>query len=193
MVRLRIVFSGSGGQGVITAAILLGEAAVIHENLIAVQSQSYGPEARGGATRSDVIIWDQPILFPKVNNPNFLVCLTQKAYEKYMPAIRPGGIIITDQRYVKLHRKVDAFQLEFPIYREIIEKIGNPIVLNIGVLGIVCALIRIVRPESVIEVLKKRLPRDLIGINQRALDIGYDMGEAQRKKAALSPTVQTNA
>ena len=75
-----MVFSGSGGQGVITAAIILAEAAVLHENLFAGQSQSYGPEARGGATRSDVIIADSPIHFPKVLQPNVLVCLTQQSY-----------------------------------------------------------------------------------------------------------------
>ena len=74
MERSRLVFSGSGGQGVITAAIILAEAAVLHEGLNAVQAQSYGPEARGGATRSDIIISDSEILFPKVTQPNILVC-----------------------------------------------------------------------------------------------------------------------
>jgi len=91
MERCRIVFSGSGGQGIITAAIIIAEAAVLHENLIAVQSQSYGPEARGGSARSDVIISDSDILFPKVIQPNVLVCLTQQAYNKFYSTIRPGG------------------------------------------------------------------------------------------------------
>jgi 2-oxoglutarate ferredoxin oxidoreductase subunit gamma len=78
-----MVFSGSGGQGVITAAIILAEAAVIYENLNAVQSQSYGAEARGGATRSDIIISDAVIHFPKVIQPNVLVCLTQNSYNKF--------------------------------------------------------------------------------------------------------------
>ncbi len=71
MERCRMVFSGSGGQGVITAAILIAEAAVLYENLIAVQSQTYGPAARGGATRSDVIISDSNINFPKCCNPMY--------------------------------------------------------------------------------------------------------------------------
>ena len=92
MERVRMVFSGSGGQGVITAAIILAEAAVLQEGLIAVQSQSYGPEARGGATRSDVIISGSEIMFPKVIQPNILVCLTQEAYNKFSSIIRPGGL-----------------------------------------------------------------------------------------------------
>ena len=90
MERCRMVFSGSGGQGVTTAAIILAEAAVLYEELIAVQSQSYGPEARGGSTRTDVIIADSQIYFPKVTQPNVLVCLTQEAYNKFYPIIRPG-------------------------------------------------------------------------------------------------------
>ncbi len=91
MERCRLVFSGSGGQGVITAAIVLAEAAVLYDNLTAVQSQSYGAAARGGATRSDVVISDSKINFPKVIQPNVLVCLTQEAYNKFSSIIRPGG------------------------------------------------------------------------------------------------------
>jgi 2-oxoglutarate ferredoxin oxidoreductase subunit gamma len=105
-----MVFSGSGGQGVITAAIVLAEAAVLYDNLNAVQSQAYGPEARGGATRSDIIISDSAIHYPKVIQPNVLVCLTQNAYNKFYPVIRPGGLMITDTRYVKTEKKVDAQQ-----------------------------------------------------------------------------------
>ena len=106
MERIRMVFSGSGGQGVITAAIIIAEAAVLYENLVAVQSQSYGAEARGGATRSDVLISDTEINFPKVTYPNLLVCLTQEAYNTFSPIIRPGGFLITDTRFVKTHKKV---------------------------------------------------------------------------------------
>ena len=106
MERCRMVFSGSGGQGVITATIILAEAAVLYENLNAVQSQSYGAEARGGATRADVIISDSTIDYPKVIQPNVLVCLTQEAYNKFYPIIRPGGLLVTDTRYVKTQKKV---------------------------------------------------------------------------------------
>ncbi|MFO8049758.1 MAG: 2-oxoacid:acceptor oxidoreductase family protein, partial [Desulfosudaceae bacterium] len=87
MTRSRFIFSGAGGQGVITAAVILGEAAVLHDNLNAVQAQSYGPEARGGAARAEVIISDSPINFPRVNNANLITCLTQEAYNKVYVAI----------------------------------------------------------------------------------------------------------
>ncbi|MFZ1986976.1 MAG: 2-oxoacid:acceptor oxidoreductase family protein, partial [Desulfatitalea sp.] len=99
--RLRLVFSGSGGQGVITAAIILAEAAAVFEGRNAVQTQVYGAAARGGATRSDVIISDAGINYPRVDQPNVLVCLTQEAYVRYAPLIRPGGTLLTDARLVK--------------------------------------------------------------------------------------------
>ena len=125
MERCRILFSGSGGQGVITASIILAEAAVLHEGLNAVQSQSYGPEARGGASRSDVIIADTDIRFPRVTQPNVLVCLTQDAYNKFSGSIRPGGILLTDSHYVKQEKKVDARQVELYMYKEVMDKIGS--------------------------------------------------------------------
>jgi 2-oxoglutarate ferredoxin oxidoreductase subunit gamma len=173
-----MVFSGSGGQGVITAAIILAEAAVLYDNLNAVQSQFYGPEARGGATRSDIIISDSVIHYPKVMQPNVLVCLTQAAYNKFYPAIRPGGLLITDTRHVKAEKKVDAQQKELAMYETIMEEIGKPIVFNICMLGAVIQLTNVVKPNSVLKILKKRIPADFLEMNRKALNIGIKLGEA---------------
>ena len=175
MERCRLVFSGSGGQGVITAAIILAEAAVLYENLTAVQSQVYGPAARGGATRSDVIISESNINYPKVIQPNVLVCLTQEAYNKYYPIIRPGGLLITDNRFVKIQRKVDAQQKELPMYGNVMESIGKPIVFNICMLGAVIALTKLVKSDSIMEVLKDRIPPGFIEMNRNALDLGIKL------------------
>ena len=176
MERCRMVFSGSGGQGVITAAIILAESAVLHENLFAVQSQVYGPAARGGATRSDVIISDSEIHLPKIIQPNVLVCLTQEAYNKFYSIIRPGGLLITDTRYVRTHRKVDARQIELPMYQTVMEQSGNPIVLNICMLGAVIGLTDIVKPESIMKVLTSRIPSDFLAMNREALNLGLKLG-----------------
>ena len=176
MERCRMVFSGSGGQGVITAAIILAEAAVLHEGLEAVQTQAYGAAARGGATRSDVIISDSPINFPKVNQPNVLVCLTQEAYNKFMGIIRPGGLLLTDPRYVQPALKVDARQREIPMYETVMEKIGKPIVFNICMLGTVIGLTEVVSPESIMKTLGKRIPSGFIDMNRQALELGLELG-----------------
>ena len=178
MEKCRLVFSGSGGQGVITAAIILAEAAVLYENLIAVQSQVYGPAARGGATRADVIISDSEIHYPKVIQPNVLVCLTQEAYNKFYPIIRPGGLLITDTRYVKIQSKVDAQQIELPMYRTVMEHIGNSIVFNICMLGVVIRMADLITAESIMDVLKDRIPSGYLEMNRKALDLGMDLAEA---------------
>ena len=177
MERCRMVFSGSGGQGVITAAIILAETAVLFEDLMAVQSQTYGAAARGGATRSDVVISDTTIHYPKVIQPNVLVCLTQEAYSSFSTIIRPGGLLITDSRLVKTERKVDARQRELPMYQTVVEKIGKPIVFNICMLGAVISLTGIVKPESIMKVLQTRIPKEFINVNQKALNLGMALGK----------------
>jgi len=175
MERCRLVFSGSGGQGVITAAIILAEAAVLYDNLIATQSQVYGPEARGGATRSDVIIADTEIHYPKVTQPNVLVCLTQEAYTKFYTIVRPGGMLITDSRFVKMYTKVDARQVQLPIYQTVMERIGKPIVFNICMLGVVIGLTQVVASDSILKVLEKRIPAGFLDMNRQALEIGMEL------------------
>ncbi|MDY0222378.1 MAG: 2-oxoacid:acceptor oxidoreductase family protein [Desulfobacterium sp.] len=176
MIRTRLVFSGSGGQGVITAAIILAEAAVIHEGMHATQSQTYGAAARGGATRSDVILSDTEIDFPEVTQPNILVCLTQEAYTSFSPIIRPGGLLLTDSRFVTTFKKVDGRQIELPVYETVMEKIGKPIVFNISVLGALIGITDLIKPASIMEVIKARVPRDFVEMNNRALELGISMG-----------------
>ncbi|PID40094.1 MAG: 2-oxoglutarate ferredoxin oxidoreductase subunit gamma [Proteobacteria bacterium] len=179
MERCRMVFSGSGGQGVITAAIILAEAAVLHENLTAVQTQAYGAAARGGATRSDVIISDKPINFPKVTQPNVLVCLTQEAYNKFFDIIRPGGLLITDTRYVQTQLKVDARQRELSMYETVMDKIGKPIVFNVCMLGAVIGMTDLLNPDSVLKVLETRIPSGFLEINREALELGLALGRRE--------------
>lgn len=181
MERCRLVFSGSGGQGVITAAIILAEAAVLHENLNATQAQAYGPEARGGATRSDVIVSDSDIYYPKVDQPNVLICLTDEAYAKFYPIIRPGGLLLSDSRFVQPKAKVDARQVSLAMYERVMNKIGKPIVFNICMLGAVIGLTDLVKPESVVRVLETRIPKGFLDINKTALEMGLEMGAAKKR------------
>ena len=175
-----IVFSGSGGQGVVTAAILLGEAASIYEGLNAVQTQVYGPEARGGATRSEVVISEDRIHYPKVINPHFLVCLTQQAYNKFSGIIRPGGLLLTDNHYVKQERKVDARQVTLDMYKAVMDKIGKPIVFNICMLGALIGLTGLVKPESVMKVLEQKINPKFMAFNQKALEIGLRLAGSHK-------------
>ena len=177
MERSRIVFSGSGGQGVITAAIILAKAAAIFEGKNAIQSQSYGAAARGGATRTDIVIADSEINFPKVIQPNILVSLTQESYNKFSPIIRPGGLLIVDSKYVTIGKKVDAKHRVLPMYEMVLKEIGKPIVFNICMLGALIGITRLIKPESILKVLETTIPKDFMEMNKKALEMGIKMGE----------------
>jgi 2-oxoglutarate ferredoxin oxidoreductase subunit gamma len=161
---------------VITAAIILGEAAALHEGLNAVQTQVYGPEARGGATRSDVVISTDPIRFPKVVSAQVLVCLTQEAYDKYGRIVQPGGLLIIDSLYVTNPRSTEARQVALPLFETTRNEIKNTVVFNITVLGAVLALTKIVKPESVMKALESKIAAQYLEMNTKALKLGFDMG-----------------
>jgi 2-oxoglutarate ferredoxin oxidoreductase subunit gamma len=182
MEKSRLLFSGSGGQGVITAAILMAEAAVRFESLNAIQTQSYGAEARGGATRSDVIIWDKPIYFPRVIQANVLICLTQAAFNKYQEMIRPGGLLITDSRRVSNSRKVDARRIELPFYDAVMDTIKKPVVLNICMLGAVVAVTELVRIASIKSLIAERFAKEFHETNFQAVDLGVELVRQFRSK-----------
>ena len=148
----------------------------MHEDLEAVQSQSYGAAARGGATRSDVVISDGPINMPKVFQPTILICMTQESYNKFSNLIRPGGLLITDSKFVKTTRKVDARQVELPLYQTVMSEIGKPVVLNICVLGALIGMCGIVKKKSVEKLLAEKFPAAFMQDNQIALDLGFEMG-----------------
>ena len=173
---VRLVFSGSGGQGVITAAIILAEAAVIFSDKNATQTQHYGAAARGGATRSDIIISDEMISYPEVDQPNILMTLTQEAYNKFSDCIHPGGLLISDLRFVKTTGKVDARKIELPMYERVMEKIGKPVVYNVCTLGALIGMTGILAPETVIGALETRMPKEFMDMNKRAFDIGFVLG-----------------
>ncbi|MGB6009811.1 MAG: 2-oxoacid:acceptor oxidoreductase family protein, partial [Desulfobacterales bacterium] len=108
--------------------------------------------------------------------PNVLVCLTQEAYNAFCHIIRPGGLLITDTRFVKTEKKVDAQQKELAMYAAVMEKIGKPIVFNICMLGALLGLTDIVKSESIMKVLESRIPSGFLEMNGKALDLGIKLG-----------------
>ena len=108
--------------------------------------------------------------------PNGLVCLTQTAYSKFHRIIRPGGLLVTDPHWVETSRKVDARQIELPLYDTVMEKIGKPIVLNICMLGAVIALTELVKADSIMTTLKDRIPGSFLEMNRKALELGMELG-----------------
>jgi len=179
MEKYRFLLSGSGGQGVITMAIILAEAAALYEGLIAVQSQSYGPEARGGATRSDVIISSQEIYFPKVEQADIFVALTNEASSKYISLIKPGGLYISDSDLVQAPRNVDAQRIQLPMYAAVKETFkGKTQAFNICVLGALAEITKTVQLSSLEKVLKGRFAKAHHESNSKALYLGAELARS---------------
>lgn len=178
MERSRFLLSGSGGQGVITMGILLAETAALQSGLNAIQSQSYGPEARGGATRCDVLISNMPIYYPKVQQANVLVCLTQEALNRYLQYLLPGGVLITDEHYVKAPPRIDAEFYSLPMHTRVMDEIGKAQVFNICVLGALLQITGVVKSEAAEATLKARFDDRFFANNKKALDLGMDIAKA---------------
>ncbi|MBN2281998.1 MAG: 2-oxoacid:acceptor oxidoreductase family protein [Candidatus Marinimicrobia bacterium] len=175
--RYEIRLSGSGGQGLILVGKVLAEAAAIYEGLNATQSQSYGPEARGGASRSEVIISDGDIDYPKAENIDILLALTQEACDKYIADLNENGTLIVDSQLVTHVPEGNFRVIQIPIIQSASERLGKFIVANIIALGIIVKISNIVSLESVQHAIKARVPKGTEEINLKALAEGINLAE----------------
>lgn len=172
--RYEIRFSGAGGQGLITAGIILAEAASIIEGRHAVQSQSYGPEARGGASKSEVIISDGPIDYPKATIVDACLAMTQESADKYANGIKEGGVLLLDSDFVKREPQGNFKVYKFPIIRTAKDEIGREIVGNVVALGAMIALTDAVSRDAGEKAVLARVPEAFIELNKKAYNIGYE-------------------
>ncbi len=177
--RSEIRFSGSGGQGLILAGVIFAEAATIFDGINAVQSQSYGPEARGGASKSEVIISDQVINFPKAQAIDLQLSLTQESCTKYYKDLKPNGTLLVDTDFVPDVPKGSFKVVQLPIIRTASEEIGKAFVANIVALGAITALTGKVKIESVEKAVLSRVPKGTEELNKKALMAGYQLAKAK--------------
>lgn len=171
MKQLRL--SGSGGQGVITAAIIFAQAAM-NEGYQVVQSQSYGPEARGGASKAEVIISNETIYHPKIIRPDIVLSLTQKAADKYYKDLdSASGLLIVDEDLVP---NLPDFPhiIKVPVTKIAVEKVGKMLFTNIVALGVIVKLSKIVSFDGAQKAVKDRVPQHTIEQNVKALQLGFD-------------------
>lgn len=169
MTEIRL--SGSGGQGLITAGIILAEAAIV-EGKEAVQSQSYGPEARGGASKAEVIIADSFIYHPKVVSPGIVLAMTQQAADKYSVDLAEQGLLVIDTDLVP-NPPPDKQVIAVPITRLSTEKMGRDLFANIIALGLLVKITGVVELDTVKAAVAHRVPPHTVDKNMEALSIGY--------------------
>jgi 2-oxoglutarate ferredoxin oxidoreductase subunit gamma len=173
--RSEIRLAGEGGQGMILAGIILAEAAAIYDGKNAVQSQSYGPEARGGASRSEVIVSEDEIDFPEVILPNILVALSQIAYDKYAANLSPDGLLIVDDDRVKNVSGDKVIKL--PIGQIALEVTGKAITANTVALGILVGLTGLVNRSALEQAVAAHAPKGTVEMNSKALQAGFEQAE----------------
>jgi len=181
--RKEVLFSGFGGQGVILASVILGRAAAVYENLYAVQTQSYGPESRGGASRAEVVISDEPIDYPKTIHPDYAVFFSQEAYSKYLHTVRDGATVIVEKDLVP-HRDGEFEKrlkvIALPLTEIAEETTGLSLTMNILTLGILVGVTGIVGKDAIEKAVRDAVPRGTEEINIRALKKGFEIAEQFR-------------
>ncbi|MDR0497655.1 MAG: 2-oxoacid:acceptor oxidoreductase family protein [Treponema sp.] len=175
--RTEFRLSGSGGQGLLLAGIVLSEAAILEDKNV-VQTQSYGPEARGGSSKAEVVISETDIDYPKATDPDYLLALTADAYKNY-GSLQGKGIIIVDSS-IPLEPLIKAKTITVPIL-ETAKKIGKSIVTNIVALGVVGGLSGIVKPETLERAVLDRVPRGTEELNVAALKAGFELASKIKK------------
>ncbi|AFK87164.1 MULTISPECIES: 2-oxoacid:acceptor oxidoreductase family protein [Thermoanaerobacterium] len=171
--KFEMRFAGAGGQGIILAGIILAEA-VLLDGKNCVETQSYGPEARGGASKSEVIISNDIIDYPKVQKPDILAVLSQKAYNMYKNDLKNDGIIVTDSS-INVDDNAMNKVFSLPIIETAKNKVGSLFTANIVLLGVVAELTNIVSQESLMKAIIQKVPKDTEKLNKIALEAGYNL------------------
>lgn len=184
---LQIRLSGAGGQGLITAGVILAEAA-LRDGKEVVQTQMYGPSARLGASRSEVIISDHEIAYPEVTDLDLLLCMSQEALEKYVPKTNADTRIFVDTTRVQFdaagYENPERIR-EVPI-TEAAQQLGNQVVANVVALGVLNASEQIVAPENLKAAVQRRVPDRFQALNEEALEKGQEMAADVENRSAAS-------
>jgi 2-oxoglutarate ferredoxin oxidoreductase subunit gamma len=179
-----ILITGFGGQGIVLAGNILGKAAALYDHKHATLTQSYGPEARGGSCSAQVMISDEEILFPYVERPQVLVCMSQEGYSKNVAMLVPGGLLIWDSDLVRT-KKPDPRWTTYNIpATRFAGELGNEMMANIVMLGFLSAVSDVVSVDALREAVLSSVPPNTKDKNSKAFDRGREYGEAILKSLA---------
>jgi 2-oxoglutarate ferredoxin oxidoreductase subunit gamma len=172
-----IRFSGFGGQGIIRCGLIAGKALSLFDNKQATMTQSFGPEARGSACSSQLVVSDDRVLYPYISAPEILISMSQEAYDKYEPELREDGLLLIDKDLVKPkppRGKIKSYSIPSTRFAE---ELGNRIIANLVMLGFFTAITRVVSPEAMKKALPGLVPGRFLELNKKAFDKGYEYGK----------------
>ncbi len=182
MSQTEIRIAGFGGQGVILCGMILGRAATIYANKFATLTQSFGPEARGGACSVQVIVADRPVLYPYVTHPDILTVMSQEAATKFTSSLQPGATLIVEEDLVALKQDLDGVVLKKVPATRLAEEIGPKIVQNMVMVGFITAVTGLLPVEAVRQSIKRSVPEGTESINLMAFERGYQYGMENGKE-----------
>jgi 2-oxoglutarate ferredoxin oxidoreductase subunit gamma len=171
-----IRIAGFGGQGVILAATVIGKAASIYQNAYATMTQNFGPEARGGSSSAAVVLSGEPIAYPYVTQPDVLVVLSQEAYARFVPELKPDGTLIVEQDLVRIDDLPSGVRLYSVPATRLAEELGRKMVLNMVLVGFFGAVTALVDPDALRHAVADSVPASFRELNLRAYDKGYEYG-----------------
>ncbi len=171
-----IRIAGFGGQGVILSAIVIGKAGCIYENGYSTMTQAFGPEARGGACSAQVILADEPVLYPYVTRPDILVVMSQEAYSLFTPQLKENGLLIVEQDLVRVDDLPAGARVYSVPATRLAEELGKRMVLNIVMVGFFGAVSGLLRPEALRDAIADSVPKAFVDLNLKAFDKGYEYG-----------------
>ncbi len=182
--RQEIRLAGFGGQGIILAGYILGKAAALYGGKNAILTQSYGPEARGGACSAELVVDDQAIDYPMLESPSIVVLMSQEAFKKYGSQAAPGATIMIDSDLVQgapeEWRGIPATRLA--------EEMGTRISANIVMLGFLTGVTGLLSREAMEEAVRTSVPARTVDLNLKAFAAGYDYALQRTSASSVEPT-----
>jgi 2-oxoglutarate ferredoxin oxidoreductase subunit gamma len=171
-----IRIAGFGGQGVILSAVVLGKAASIYENGFATMTQNFGPEARGGACSAQLVVSDSPVLYPYVTRPDMMVIMSQEAYNRFAPELKPGGLLIIEEDLVRVSNPNSDKQVYSIPATRFAEELGKRMVLNSVMVGFFTAVTKLLTADAVRKAVADSVPPSFRELNLKAFDKGFEYG-----------------
>ena len=174
--QVTIQFCGFGGQGIVLSSVIFGTTAVLHSGMNAVQTQSYGSEARGGECQAELILSRKPIKSPLADQLNILVAMSQPALNQYLKRLKPGGTLIFDPEYVTQPGRADIRKISVAA-TEAASQLGNKIVANMFMLGFIQQLTGLIAGDALCEVIRENVPQKFVDLNQKAARSGMALAE----------------
>lgn len=171
-----IRIAGFGGQGVMLSAHIIGKAAAVYQGAYATMTQSFGPEARGGAASAQVILSAQPVLYPYVTRPDVLIAMSQEAYSRFLPELKPKGLLLIESDLVRLSDLPSGIRVHSIPATRLAEELGRRMVLNVVMVGFFGAITALLEPDALRKAVMDSVPPATRDLNVRAFEKGFEYG-----------------